>query len=221
VLFDRFSGLSENRGVPSSSLGLAISKGADVLRNVKQVTRGACQLRLMFGTVRLVRARCALVLVAVAIGSLAALSAGAVAAHVTKPQRPKAGPWQTTAEVSTSGGRLSGSFIVTSSHYVTALHGTLQNAAPAACGTGTVTVINKVKIIYSKGFAWIVGRSRGLEFLGPDSVLVSVGGQTVKGTLDIFFVAARSVAFGGPTKGSLDWGTGAGACDLSFDAAPG
>jgi hypothetical protein len=162
-----------------------------------------------------------LVLIVVAIGSLVALSAGALAAHVTRPQEPKAGPWQTTASPSTSGGALVGGFIVSHNHYVTALHGTVVNAAPGTCGTASVTLIKKQKIIYSKGFAWIVGRSRGTEFLGPDNVMVSVGGQTIKGTLDIFFVASRSVSFGGPTKGSLNWGTGAGACDLSFDAASG
>jgi hypothetical protein len=166
-----------------------------------------------------VKARYALALIATAFGLLAALSTVALAAtvahaanvaHAKLPPEPKAGRWRTTAQASTSGGAIVGNFTVTGKHYVAALHGTLADHAPAACGTGTLEVTGKQKIIYSNGYGWIVGGASGLEV--PDKVTVKEGGQTIKASLDIFFPT-----FGGPAKGSLSWKHGA--CDLSFNAS--
>ena len=164
-------------------------------------------------TVATVKARYALGLIATAVALLAALFASASAASAAKvklPPVPKAGRWRTTAQASTSGGAILGSFTVTGKGYVTALHGTLANHAPAACGSGTLKVSGEQKIVYSNGYGWIVGGISGLEV--PDKVTVKEGGETIKALLDIYFPT-----FGGPAKGVLSWKHGS--CDLSFDAA--
>lgn len=152
------------------------------------------------------------------LATFALAATGALAAHVAtaNPPKPKSGPWQVTAN-SSSG--VSGGFTVTNKHYVTGFHGTIQPGGQAACGTGTITVAGKQKIVFSSGIGWIVGKPIGLGRTAAN-VSVTEGGQTVKGLLSISFVSpAAAKITGSGTTGFVSYD--AGACELTFAATHG
>jgi hypothetical protein len=173
-----------------------------------------------FCIVRLVKGRNASAFLAVVIGALVILSSGALAArvaHIAVAQtKPKVGSWQATANAA-EGDYLSGGFKVTSKHYVTGFHGTIQPGGDASCGTGTVTVSSKQKIVFWTGNGWIIGKPRSLGQSGA-KVSVTAGGQTVKGVLSITFVPpAAAKITGSGTTGFVSYGS----CELTFAAAHG
>jgi hypothetical protein len=166
--------------------------------------------------------------------TLAALPAGALAAtpaaklaKTNQPAEPKGGAWK----IVTNGyvEQLSGSFTVTSQHYVTAFTGTIASGAETACGTGTVTVVGKQKIIDAKGTdpegdaynEYAVGRNdpSADPTIQPVKVTVNDAGTTIPGKLTLVFASAAARKAGGISGGELDYD--AGACELAFGAKQG
>lgn len=163
-------------------------------------------------------ARHALAVIAVAFGTLAALSVGVLPADAQKASAtpaPTSGRWQIVAHAS-SGDYLSGSFTVTDSS-VAAFHGTIQTGAPAACGTGAIRVTGTQKIVYWVSNGWIVGKGINFDHSAAAKVTANAHGKTIKGLLSITFVPpAAAKITGSGTIGSLTYG----ACELTFHAAP-
>jgi hypothetical protein len=174
----------------------------------------------------LVRVAVFITLAAIPASALAATPA-ATLAKTKPPAEPKAGSWQ----IVTNGyvEQLSGSFTVTSQHYVTAFVGTIASGAETACGTGTIKVIGKQKIIDARGTdpeggaynEYAVGRNdpSADPTIQPIQVTVNDAGKTIPGKLTIVFASAAARKAGGISGGELDYD--AGACELAFGAKQG
>ncbi len=150
------------------------------------------------------------------------MPASAVAARTAKfaraPSPPQAGVWRIS-----SGGvdddNLLGSFTIGANRYLSRLHGTIQSDAENACGTGTVTVAGKQRIIDASGVnpegsaygEWVVGRNEqnADPVVQPTRVQLIVGARHIDGSLDIVFSDAR-----GESGGDIYYYGGN--CDLNF-----
>ncbi|MGO9901179.1 MAG: hypothetical protein ACLP0J_16135 [Solirubrobacteraceae bacterium] len=138
------------------------------------------------------------------------------------PSPPQAGAWRIS-----SGGldddNLLGSFTIGANRYLSGLHGTIQSDAETACGTGTVTVAGKHKIIDASGINpegnaysdWVVGRNQqnADPVIQPTRVRLIVGSEHIAGSLDLVFSNTR-----GQSAGDIYYYGGN--CDLNFVVEP-
>ncbi len=149
-------------------------------------------------------------------GAVAAQSAELARAPVPPP--PPAGVWRIG-----SGGaaddNLAGSFTVGPSQYLSGLHGKIQSDAESVCGTGSVAVPGRQRIVDAHGVnpqgsaysEWVVGRNQPLAdpVIQPTRVALIVGARHIVGSLDIVFSNAR-----GESGGDIYYHGGD--CDLNF-----
>ena len=173
-----------------------------------------------------VRAAALLTLGALPAGALAATPAAKLA-ETKPPAQPKIGSWH----IVTNGyvEQLNGSFTVNSKHYVTAFTGTIQSGADTACGTGTINVIGKQRIIDAKGTdpeggeynEYAVGKNdpSADPTIQPIKVTVNDAGKTIQGKLAIVFASAAARKAGGMSGGELYYDGGA--CELAYGAKQG
>jgi hypothetical protein len=174
----------------------------------------------------LTRAAILLALAALPTGALAATPV-AKPAKAKPPAQPKTGAWQIITDGYVE--QLSGSFTVNSKRYVTAFTGTIQSGAETACGTGTIKVIGKQKIIDAKGIdpegsaynEYAVGKNdpSADPTIQPIKVTVNDAGKTIPGKLAIVFASAAARKEGAISGGELYYD--AGACELAFGAKQG
>ena len=112
---------------------------------------------------------------------------------------PALGIWrsQKLGNDSIQGAELTGSFTVTAGEYVTDLHGTLTANAETSCGTGTIKVPGKIKIIHGSGsdeygnynlYAVGVINVDADPIVQPDRVTLLHNGKKVTGSVQVSFV---------------------------------
>lgn len=112
-----------------------------------------------------------------------------------------------------------GSFTVISGEYVTNLHGKLTNNVESSCGTGTITVPGKIKIIHGTGqdsygpfnlyAAGTINPSRD-PIVQPLRMVVIHNGKRVTGSVELSFVWPPKKGY--LTGGEIDYG----ACSVSL-----
>ncbi|HEX3906449.1 MAG TPA: hypothetical protein VHW92_00805 [Mycobacteriales bacterium] len=162
-------------------------------------------------------AACVLVVAALGLAPVAA-SAGVSAEHAKHPAPPESGKWRVT-------GGLTGSMRVTHQHAaVSHLKARIAPTAETACGTGTVTVVGKHKIIHAKGDSefgtynlWAVGKNEpdADPVIQPEKVTVIQNGHHRKGTFYISFAGAKGHTKAADSGGAIDYHGGN--CELQFE----
>jgi hypothetical protein len=141
-----------------------------------------------------------------------------VAAVASAPAPPRAGLWR-IASGGPNDDNLAGAFTINRGHTVSRLSGRIQSQAPAACGTGTVTVDGSMRIFDATGMTpqghryseWVVGRNvpSADPVIQPQRVQLTVAGRRVAGSLAIVFASIREESGG-------DIYYDGGNCDLNF-----
>jgi hypothetical protein len=164
------------------------------------------------------------VLLLVATSAGAAIAAQATPSRSTSAARssgattvlpPALGIWrsQKLGNDSIQGAELTGSFTVTAGEYVTDLHGTLTASAETSCGTGTIKVPGKIKIIHGAGsdeygnynlYAVGVINADADPIVQPDRVSLLHNGKKVTGSLQLSFVWPPQK--GTSTGGEINYG---------------
>jgi hypothetical protein len=149
--------------------------------------------------------------------SAAAVTLSSVRAAKVVP--PDSGAWRV------SGTDLKGALTVTAKHaFETGFHGKIGPDAETACGTGSVSVLGKHKIIHISGEGefgpynlWGVGRNapNSDPVIQPIKVTVNHNGHHGAGRLVMSFLNARGHSKAGNAAGELFYKNGT--CDLQFD----
>jgi hypothetical protein len=164
----------------------------------------------------------------VLVTSLGLLPSAAIASSdvATKkaPTPPVSGHWDVSNNPKFFTASAGGGLTVTAHHgYIKDLRVILAPAASTQCGTGTVHLIGKHKIIDAKGDSdfgpyneWVVGRNdhRADPVIQPTKVTPSRGGKHFAGRFDMVFNKPRG---GNSTSGNILFHTKApGGCNLTF-----
>jgi len=129
---------------------------------------------------------------------------------------PALGIWksQKLGNDSIQGNELIGSFTVTAGEYVTNLHGTLTASAETSCGTGTIKVPGKIKIIHGAGsdeygnynlYAVGVINPDADPIVQPDRLALLHNGKKLTGSVQLTFVWPPQK--GTRTGGEIDYGS--------------
>jgi hypothetical protein len=161
----------------------------------------------------------AITVVAVGLAPLATAAAAPSRPAAKTPPRPAVGKWRVT------GTELTGSFRVTAKHRAAAgFTTTIGPDAETACGTGTVKVRGRHKIIDAKGTdaedmhysEWVVGKNEpgSISDIAPIKVTVTHDGHRHHGRFQLAFLNARGHSKKGDAAGEITYGKG---CLLQFD----
>lgn len=109
---------------------------------------------------------------------------------------------------------MTGSFTVIAGQYVTDLHGTITANAETSCGTGTITVPGKIKIVHGTGedsygaynvyAAGLIDPSAD-PIVQPQRLVLLHNGKRLTGSVEVSFVWPPEK--GGSTGAEINYGT--------------
>jgi hypothetical protein len=159
------------------------------------------------------------------VAPVAALPASALAGERAHPAAatppPRAGTW-TMVPLGAEPGLVSGTFTVTASRTVTAIHATV--AARTGCAGGAVKVKGKLKLSqtnFGQGAQWETGKGRNASGgAAATPIDLTVGGKRqVNATITLAFPSAKGVG----SSGEINWGAGSGLqpCGFAYTVRPG